>query len=104
MKRSSLSLVQWVLGAIVVTSASCVLGGPVEVSHPVAPKIPLAAEPFSPAAVRLLDGPFKDSQDRHGSYLLSRSLTDSLRDSDLRQDWSPKPRTIRAGRTRSCRV
>ncbi len=35
--------------------------------HPVA----LGAEPFSLTAVRLLDGPFKDAQERDGRYLLS---------------------------------
>ena len=35
--------------------------------HPVA----LGAQPFSLTAVRLLDGPFKDAQERDGKYLLS---------------------------------
>ena len=35
--------------------------------HPVA----LRAQPFSLTAVRLLEGPFKDAQDRDGKYLLS---------------------------------
>lgn len=37
----------------------------------VVPKVPLAAEPFSPSAVHLLDGPFRVSQDVHAKYLLS---------------------------------
>ncbi len=43
-----------------------VAAGPVAL-HPVA----LGAEPFSLTAVRLLDGPFKDAQERDGKYLLS---------------------------------
>ena len=37
--------------------------------HPVT----LGAKPFSLTAVRLLDGPFKDAQERAGKYLLSLS-------------------------------
>jgi hypothetical protein len=43
------------------------LAAPPVALHPVA----LGAQPFSLTAVRLLDGPFKDAQDRDGRYLLS---------------------------------
>jgi hypothetical protein len=33
--------------------------------------VALGAHPFSLTAVRLLDGPFKDAQERNGKYLLS---------------------------------
>jgi len=37
----------------------------------VAPKIPIAAYPFSLTQVRLLDGPFKEAMERDRSYILS---------------------------------
>ena len=43
------------------------MASPPVTPHPVA----LGARPFPLTAVRLLDGPFKDAQERNGRYLLS---------------------------------
>src|SRR6188474_3540054 len=53
--------------AVVTLGAAAPEAAPALAAHPVAP----GAQPFSLTAVRLLDGPFKDAQERNGKYLLS---------------------------------
>lgn len=66
-----------------------VVGSPVSTARAVCPVIPLRAQPFALADVRLLDGPFKDSRDAEARYLLSldvdRLLSPYLVESGLNQ-------------------
>ena len=52
---------------VVTPGATAPVAAPPAALHPVA----LGAQPFSLTAVRLLDGPFKDAQERDAKYLLS---------------------------------
>jgi len=52
---------------VVTPGAAAPEAAPALAAHPVA----LGAQPFRLTAVRLLDGPFKDAQERNGKYLLS---------------------------------
>ena len=52
---------------VVTPGAAAPEAAPALAAHPVA----LGAQPFSLTVVRLLDGPFKDAQERNGKYLLS---------------------------------
>jgi hypothetical protein len=52
---------------VMTPGATAPVAAPPAALHPVT----LGAQPFSLTAVRLLDGPFKDAQDRNGRYLLS---------------------------------
>jgi uncharacterized protein len=71
MRLSSFSAYRRLLTAWTLIATSWAAAGSAQRAAPVAPKIPLAAEPFASSAVRLLDGPFKASQDVHAKYLLS---------------------------------
>lgn len=61
----------------------------------VSPKVPPLATPFSPADVRLLDGPFKISRDAEARYLLSldvdRLLAPYLIEAGVKQKAPPYP-------------
>jgi uncharacterized protein len=70
-------------------SAMQAMDGPPSATSPVSPKVLPLATPFSPADVRLLDGPFKISRDAEARYLLSldvdRLLAPYLIESGLKQ-------------------
>jgi DUF1680 family protein len=56
---------------VLLATSAILAASPAGAKGPVVPKIAPAAEPFPLTDVRLLDGPFKDSQDVHARYLLS---------------------------------
>ena len=61
----------------------------------VQPAIDLSAQQFSPADVRLLDGPFKDAMDRDAKYLLSLDPDRLL--SGFRSEAGLKPKAAKYG-------
>ena len=76
MRRWGLSWPMCCLGVCMLATSAWGLAESTPARKPLAPqaatpKVPPAAELFPPSDVRLLDGPFKDSQDVHGRYLLS---------------------------------